>query len=118
MGGGVVAYDDRMAKTLAGVLAVSMAALLFAGCGGGESSSSSDRVACADWSAFKANPSPAGSGGNAQRMQVIADTAKDKELSESLYRILLALDGTVPLLGSQYEALIAKVDSLCSTLQK
>lgn len=29
-----VAYDERMAKTLAGVLAVSITALLFAGCGG------------------------------------------------------------------------------------
>jgi hypothetical protein len=80
-----------MAKILAGVMAVSIAALLFTGCGGGSSASSGDKQACALWNAMseeieqenEASSGPERVLGNseAQRLKVIAESASDLQVT-------------------------------------
>jgi hypothetical protein len=55
-----VTYDSRMAKTMAGVLAVSIAALLFAGCGSSSSLSPAQKARCEEL-ARRMGPAPANS---------------------------------------------------------
>ena len=98
-----------MKKNLAGVMAVSIAALLFAGCGGGSSASSGDKQACAlvDGMVGK-NYADAST---VKTLNQIADTASNLQVIKKANALAILLEGTGT--ATQVKVAFGELDAAC-----
>ena len=116
-----------MAKTLAGILAVTMAALLFTGCGGGNGGEAkSDVEACRKWEVYKSNPSagaPAGADGfdriqamesGAAELVTFAKSDELRDAFQSLYALFLVNNVDESLFANRSQL----ITSICAYAKK
>ena len=98
-----------MAKTLAGVLAVSLAALLFAGCGG-SSASPGDKQACALVDAMVGKNY--GDASAVKTLNQIAATASNLQVIKKANALAILLEGTGT--ATQVKVAFGELDAACS----